>query len=132
MGQAKRRREAIGELYGTPAGSNKPLIAFKGFTQNELDQKALERIQVARSAGQPVIVWGTRAAQSLVEAAGIAWLHELRPGEPIPREVAWDPTIAELGGPMLPPDHCTGGVLIIGAGLSEWMTQALAGSKISI
>lgn len=126
MGQAKRRRQQLGALYGTPEGSNRPLIAYQGFDQAELDQKALVRIRTAQAAGQPVTLIGTEAARPLAEAAGLPWLHEIPAGDPIPQSLAWDPQIAEAGGPLLPSGHGAGGIAVLGAGASQWMTAALA------
>lgn len=126
MGQAKRRRQQLGALYGTPEGSNRPLIVHQGTDQAELDQKALAQIRTAQAAGQPVTLIGTEAARPLAEAAGLPWLHEIPAGQPIPQSLAWDPQIAEAGGPLLPPGHGAGGIAVLGAGSSQWMTAALA------
>lgn len=125
MGEAKRRKQKIGELYGTPEGSNRPLIAYIGTDQGELDQKALGQIRSGQAAGQPVTLIGTEAARPLAKAAGLPWLHEIPAGAPIPLSLAWDPRIAELGGPMLPVNHGAGGLAVLAAGASEWIEAAL-------
>jgi hypothetical protein len=125
MGEAKRRRQALGSLYGTPEGSNRPLIAYKGFDQPELDRMALTRIRSALAAGQSVVLIGTEAARPLALAAGIPWLHEIPDGEPIPESVAWDPVIAEAGGPLLPSHHSEWALCVMGAGSTQWMANAL-------
>lgn len=124
MGQAKRRKQQLRDLYGTPEGSNRSLLAYQGSDQTDLDQKALKSIRDALSAGQPVTLIGTAAARPLAAAAGLPWLHELPDGEAIPKAVAWDPEVADAGGPLLPPDHSTGGVVVLGAGTSKWLTQS--------
>jgi hypothetical protein len=121
MGQAKQRKQQLGDLYGTPEGSNRKFVAYQGFDQQELDRKSLRRIQAAMAAGEPVTLIGTEAARPLAQAAGLPWLHELPQGEPIPQSLAWDPQIAEDGGPLLPPGHGAGGVAILGAGAARWM-----------
>ena len=124
MGQAKRRKQQLGDLYGTPKGSNRSLLAYQGFDQTDLDQKALKHIRSALSAGQPVTLIGTAAARPLAAAAGLPWLHELTDGEAIPKAVAWDPEVADAGGPLLPLDHSAGGLVLFGAGTSEWLTRS--------
>jgi hypothetical protein len=126
MGQAKRRKQKLGALYGTPEGSNQPLILYRGFNQQDCDRKALGRIQSAMAAGIPVILMGTADARPLAAAAGLPWLHEILSGEPIPNALAWDPTIAEAGGPLLPPGHGQGGLFVMGAGSGEWLKAAIA------
>lgn len=38
MGQAKQRKQKLGDLYGTKQGSNsKPLISFRWMTNQEID-----------------------------------------------------------------------------------------------
>jgi hypothetical protein len=125
MGQAKRRKQQLGALYGTPEGSNRRLIAYQGFDQGELDQQALKRIQAAMAQGEAVTLIGTEAARPLATAAGLPWLHELPEGEPVPQSVAWDPVIAEAGGPLLPPGHGTGGTVVMGAGSAQWLAAAI-------
>ncbi len=126
MGQAKRRKQQLGDRYGTPEGSNRPLIAYQGFDQVELDQKALRQIRAALAAARPIVLIGTKAARPLAAAAGLPWLHELPDGQAIPKAVAWDPEVAETGGPVLPPDHSAGGVVVVGAGSSEWLARSTA------
>jgi hypothetical protein len=121
MGQAKLRRQQLGSLYGTPEGSNKKLKAYIGGDQHELDQKALKEINAAKGSGQPVILIGTEGARSLASAAGLAWLHEIPEGEPIPESFAWDPAIAEKTGIMPPSGHESGGVVILAAGATKWL-----------
>lgn len=128
MGQARRRRHALGALYGTPEGSNRPLIAYQGTDQADLDQKALAQIRTAQATGQPITLIGTEAARPLAEAAGQPWLHEIPAGDPIPQSIAWDPQIAEAGGPLLPSGQGARGIAVLGAGASQWMTAALAGA----
>jgi len=125
MGQAKRRKQQLGDLYGTPQGSNRQLIAYEGFEQEQLDQKALTQIQAALSAGQPVVLIGTASARPLATAAGLPWLHELPTGEPVPNAVAWDPAIAEEGGPLLPVGQFDGGLTVFSDGFTQWLEQAL-------
>ena len=36
MGQAKRRKQQLGDLYGTPEGSNRPAITFRWMTADEI------------------------------------------------------------------------------------------------
>lgn len=124
MGQAKRRKQQLGPLYGTPEGSNRRLIAYQGFEQGELDQKALKRIQAAIAAGQPVTLIGTEAARPLAAAAGLPWLHELPEGEPLPQWLAWDPQIAEAGGQLVPAGHGHDGIVVLGPGSGRWMAAA--------
>jgi hypothetical protein len=126
MGQAKRRKAALGNAYGTPEGSNRPLIVYQGFVQTELDSKALPQIQAALAKGQHVTLVGTQAARPLAEAANLPWLHELPKGDPIPESLAWDIELAANGGPMLP-NRLNGGLLILGAGSGQWLERALAG-----
>ena len=128
MGQAKRRKAALGNAYGTPEGSNRSLIVYQGFVQTELDSKALPQIQAALAKGQRVTLVGTQSARPLAEAANLPWLHELPKGDPIPESLAWDIELAANGGPMLlQSDRSDGGLLILGAGSSQWLEQALAG-----
>ena len=127
MGQAKRRKAALGNAYGTPEGSNRSLIVYEGFIQRELDLKALQQIQAALAKGQHVTLVGTQAARPLAEAANLPWLHELPKGDPIPESLAWDIELAANGGPMLQSDRSDGGLLILGAGSSQWLEQALTG-----
>lgn len=54
MGQAKRRRQQLGDLYGTPEGSNRPLVVYQGFDQDELDKKAIASIANALRRGQTI------------------------------------------------------------------------------
>lgn len=126
MGQAQRRKQQLGDLYGTPEGSNRPLNAYQGFDQAELDQKALQQIRAALASARPIVLIGTKAACPLAAAAGLPWLHELPDGQAVPKAVAWDPEIAEAGGPLLPPDHSAGGVVVMGAGSSEWLARSNA------
>jgi hypothetical protein len=127
MGQAKRRKQQLGAAYGTPEGSNRPLVVYQGFDQPELDRKSLAQIRAAQAAGQPVILMGTFESRPLAAAAGLPWLHELPPGEPLPRSLAWDPTIAERTGLMLPPGHGDGAVMVMGAGCGQWLKAAASG-----
>ena len=124
MGQAKQRRKKLGALYGTPEGSNRKLIAYQGFDQAELDRRALIRIQGALAQGLPVLLIGTKGARPLAQAAGLPWVHELPAGQDLPKAVAWDPQIAENGGPMLQ-GYCGGGLCVLGAGYSEWLSSVL-------
>lgn len=130
MGEAKRRRQQLGDLYGTPEGSNRRLIAYQGFDQTELDQKALARIRTAQAAGQRVLLMGTEAARPLAQAAGLPWLHEIPAGDPIPPSLAWDPQIAEAGGPMPPPGQSDGGIMVVGAGAAQWLA-AVTGVEVA-
>ncbi len=130
MGQAKRRRERLGPLYGTKDESNHPLVCYQGFEQSELDQRALRRIKKAKNMGRPVVLFGTKDARALAAAADLPWLHELPEGAPLPRWYAWDPEIAEAGGPMPDPTAHPGGLLVMGAGSGNWMTKALAGGGL--
>jgi hypothetical protein len=124
MGQARRRKQQLGDLYGTPKGSNRELISYKGFDQPTLDQMALKRIKAAISAGQRVILMGTKAARPLAAAAGLTWLHE-RSDCLEPYSFAWDPEIAEAGGPLIPEYAHEGSLVIVGAGADEWLSAAL-------
>jgi hypothetical protein len=126
MGQAKRRRQQLGALYGTPKGIHHPLVVYQNFDQVAMDQKALKFIRSAMAKGEPVILIGTEAARPLATAAGLPWLHELPDGNPLPQSLAWDPVIAEAGGPLLPPGHGSGGTLVMGAGSSQWLGRALS------
>jgi hypothetical protein len=128
MGEARRRKRQLGELYGTPEGSNRGLVAYQGFSQEELDQKALARIKAAKAAGQKVVLMAASAANPLAQAAGLPWLHELGEGEPIPSAIAYSLEAAEVGGPIIDPVACEGAVLIIGAGVSEWLRETIASS----
>ena len=125
MGQAKQRREKLGALYGTPEGSNRKLIAYQGFDQADLDRRALIRIQSALAQGLPVLLIGTKDARPMAQAAGLPWVHELPTGQDLPKAVAWDPQIADNGGPLLPHGHFNGGVAVFGAGSVEWMEKAI-------
>jgi hypothetical protein len=127
MGQAKRRKAALGDAYGTPEGSNRSLIVYKGFVQTELDSKALSQIQAALAKGQHVTLVGTQAARPLAEAANLPWLHELPKGDPIPESLAWDIELAANGGPMIQSNGLNGGLLILGAGSGQWLERALTG-----
>jgi len=124
MGQAKRRKQQLGDLYGTPEGSNRELIFYKGFDQPTLDQMALKHIKAAISAGQRVILMGTKAARPLAAAAGLTWLHD-RSDCLEPYSFAWDPEIAEAGGPLIPEYAHEGSLVIVGAGADEWLSAAL-------
>ena len=128
MGEARRRKRQLGELYGTPEGSNRGLVAYQGFSQEDLDQKSLAKIQAAKAAGQKVVLMATSSALPLAKAAGLPWLHELGEGQPIPRAIAYNPEIAEMGGPILDPSACKGAVLIFGAGVMEWLQKGTATS----
>lgn len=125
MGQAKARKQRLGSLYGTPEGSNRTPIVYQGFHQDELDQKGLKRIQAAMAKGESVILIGTEAARPLAAAAGLPWLHELTAGEHPPKSLAWDPAIAEAGGPLLPPGHGSGATIVMGAGSAQWIERGL-------
>lgn len=61
MGQAKRRREALGSAYGTPEASN---------AQARLDAAALRSISRALADGVPVLLLGTRAAAAPLACPG--------------------------------------------------------------
>jgi hypothetical protein len=124
MGQAKRRKQQLGNLYGTPEGSNHKLITYKGFDQATCDQMTLKIIKAAISVGQRVILMGTKADRPLATAAGLTWLHE-RPDCLEPYSFACDLEIAENGGPLAPPHTHEGSLLIIGAEASEWFSSAL-------
>jgi hypothetical protein len=128
MGQAKRRKDVLGDAYGTPEGSNQKLVAYRGSDQSELDRKALNRILAAKAAGMPVTLVGTKAARPLAQAAGLPWLHELPAGRVAPRQLAWDPSITtSVGGCMLDATEIhRGGLLIIGAGASEWVQETVS------
>jgi hypothetical protein len=125
MGQAKRRKQQLGDLYGTPEGSNRPLVVLQGFDQDELDKKAMAGITIAQSMGQAVCLIGTEASRPLAAAAGLPWLHEIAEGQELPRSFAWDPEIAENGGPLIPSGHFDGGLIALGAGVCQWLTNAL-------
>jgi hypothetical protein len=125
MGQAKRRKEALGFKYGTPEGSNRPLVAYQGFTQSQLDRKALRKIANAKSQGIPVLLIGTHKASPLAEAAGLPWIHELQEGVEVPRWAAWNPQICEEGGPSCPSECFDGALLILGAGFFDYVSSAL-------
>jgi hypothetical protein len=127
MGQAKRRKAALGDAYGAPEGSNRSLIVYEGFVQRELDLEALQQIQAALAKGQHVTLVGTQAARPLAEAAKLPWLHELPKDNPIPESLAWDIELAANGGPMLQSNRLNGGLLILGAGSGQWLEHALAG-----
>lgn len=124
MGQAKRRKQQLGNLYGTPEGSNYKLITYKGFDQATCDQMTLKTIKAAISAGQRVILMGTKADRPLATAAGLIWLHE-RSDCLEPYSFAWDLEIAEKGGPLIPSYAYEGSLVIVGAGASEWLSSAL-------
>lgn len=124
MGQARQRKQQLGDMYGTPEGSNHGLIFYKGFDQPTCDQIVLKRIKAAISAGQRVILMGTKAARPLAAAAGLTWLHE-RSDFLDPHSFAWDPEIAEKGGPLIPAHTYEGSVLILGAGCSQWLSSVL-------
>ena len=127
MGQAKRRKEKLGDAYGTPEGSNRSLVAYKGFDQSEMDIRGQQVIRRAQAAGEPVVLIGTEAARPLATAVGLPWLHELPDGAPVPQQVAWDPIVAMAGGPAMPkPDPEGRGVVVLGAGTSRWLEQGLA------
>ena len=124
MGQARRRRQQLGSLYGTPEGSNQKLKVFAGSDQSELDQKALKEIVVAKANDQPVILIGTQQAQPLVSAAGLDWLHEIPKGQPIPKSFAWDLENAEKTG-IVPPAEQAGAVVILAAGSIRMLEKAI-------
>ena len=121
MGQAKRRKEQLGDLYGAPKGDSS-FPAYSTSKQRKLDEKGLQMIRSALKAGQPVLLVGTVASRPLAKAAGLPWLHELPLNTPIPKSLAWDMEIAEQGGPVLPSGHTTPDtLLILGAGTAKWM-----------
>ena len=124
MGQSKRRKQMLGDLYWTPEARNSRLVVIKGSVQAKNDAIALVRIKEAMSTGQPVTLIGSALARPLAAAAGIQWLHEMPTGEPIPNCIAWDPELAALGGPMLPAyrDH---GIVVLGAGSAGFIEDAL-------
>jgi hypothetical protein len=129
MGQAKRRRERLGLLYPTVDLSDHPFVCYEGLEQSELDKEALQEIKKAKAIGRSLVLVGTKDARALAAAADLPWLHELPEGAPLPRWYAWDPEIAEAGGPMPDPTAYPGGLLIMGAGSSRlrfMMTKALA------
>jgi hypothetical protein len=123
MGQAKRRKQQLGDLYGTPEWSNR-LIVYKGFDQPTCDQMTLKHIKATMSVGQRVIFMGTKADRPLAAAAGLTWLHD-RSDCLDPYSFAWDPEIAENGGPLIPVHTHEGSLVIVGAGVSEWLSSAL-------
>lgn len=125
MGQAKRRKQQLGDLYGTPEGSNRPLVVYQGFSQNELDKKAMTTIAKAQRRGQAVCLIGTKASRPLAAAAGLPWLHEITEGQELPKSFAWDPEIAENGGPLVPAGHFNGGVTVLGAGFGQYLENAM-------
>lgn len=115
MGQAKRRRQQLGDLYGTPEGSNRP----------PFDPEALRRIEQVLADGQRLLLVGSDQAQALAAAAGLPWLHRLPEGEPLPQGVAWDLQLAMEGGPVLTPDQSAsmaGCVVVLGPGSSRAIT----------
>ena len=117
MGQAKRRREDLGDAYGTPEGSNQELIVYKGSDQKELDKIAFQTIVSARENGQHVILIGTEAARPLALAVNLKWLHDIPAGESLPQSIAWDIGVALAGGPGLPPVACPSNtIVVLGAG----------------
>lgn len=124
MGQAKRRKQQLGDIYGTPEGSNHRLIYYKGFDQPTCDQMTLKHIKATMSVGQRVIFMGTKADRPLAAAAGLTWLHE-RSDCLEPYSFAWDLEIAEKGGPLIPSYAYEGSLAIVGAGASEWLSSAL-------
>ena len=121
MGQAKRRKQQLGHLYGTTKGSNSQTV------QSRLDQVTLKHIQAQMTEGCHVVLIGTESARPLAAAAGLPWLHELPEGDPVPKSVAWDPAIAEAGGPLLPPHASDDGLLILGGGCFKWLESCLLG-----
>lgn len=125
MGQAKRRKEQLGDLYGAPK-DNFSLPAYSTSKQRKLDEKGLQMIRSALKTGQPVLLVGTAASRPLAKAAGLPWLHELPLGTSIPNSLAWDLEIAEQGGPVLPSGHTTPDtLLILGAGTAKWIKSYL-------
>lgn len=77
MGQAKRRREHLGDDYGKPEASKRYA-------------NTLRQIARAKAEGVPVVMAATTKAADLVEAACLPWLHELPEGAEQPLAVAWD------------------------------------------
>jgi hypothetical protein len=124
MGQSKRRKQMLGDLYWTPEARNSRLVVIKGSVQAKNDAIALVRLKEAMSTGQPVTLIGSALARPLAAAAGIQWLHELPTGEPIPSCIAWDAELAVQGGPMLPAGHAPS-LVVLGAGSAEFLEDAL-------
>jgi hypothetical protein len=123
MGESKRRKQLLGDLYWTPEARNSRLVVIKGSVQEKNDAIALVRIKEAMSTGQPVTLIGSALARPLAAAAGIQWLHEIPIWEPVPSCIAWDPELAAQGGPMIPAyrDH---GIVVLGAGAAEFIETA--------
>jgi len=123
MGQAKIRKQKLGALYGTPEGGNQSsrLIVYPDLKQKELDKKGIQQIRAALKAGCSVVLTGTSAAQPVVKATGLKWLHELSADEAIPDSVAWDLEVASNGGPTLPASHISDKFLVLGAGTANFI-----------
>jgi hypothetical protein len=120
MGQAKRRKQQLGPLYGTTESSISQLA------QKIVEQTAIKHIKAAMAKNLPVVLIGTEASRPLAAAAELPWLHELPEKDPVPQWVAWDPVIAEAGGPLLPPPICDDRLVVLGIGMSEWVSRRSA------
>lgn len=91
--------------------------------QNVVEQMAVERIKAAIAQNLTVVLIGTETSRPLAAAAGLPWLHELPEKDPVPQWVAWDPAIAEAGGPLLPPPVSDDRLVILGPGMSEFVSR---------
>jgi hypothetical protein len=117
MGQAKRRKQQLGPLYGTPKNSISQLAQYM------VEQMAIKNIKAAMAKNLPVVLIGRETSRPLAAAAGLPWLHELPENDPVPQWVAWDPAIAEAGGPLLFPPVSDDRLLVLGFGMSEWLSR---------
>lgn len=133
MGKAKqlrkqRRFERKTSFDATQNIDSEQLIAFVGSEQGENDLKALDLIRNAQSAGQSVVLFAIQEVDRLATAANLPWLHELPIDAVQPHSFAWDPGIADAGGPV--PVVRDGELLILGAGYFKWMEAALLGVSL--
>ena len=125
MGEAKRRKAKLGDLYGTPEGSNRPLIVYQGGTQREFDEHILTTIKAALIKGDPVLLVGDERCYSVAAAAGLPWLHNMDDPTNPPRSYAWNPGLFVEGrGPMLQPEKVDNEAhLILGHGSTKYLQE---------
>ena len=120
MGEAKRKKQQLGGAYGTPLTSKRAVSALSSKGLSAMDREVLGHIKKAASHGRRIILVGGKEACALAERAGLPWLHELADPSKAPYAVAWNPVIAESGGPMLRPPDIEGAFVVYGAGISKW------------
>jgi hypothetical protein len=87
---------------------------------NDLDKDALAIMRLARRQGRRVVLVGGDEARFLAKQMNLPWLHEMENPSKIPYAVAWNPNIAEAGGPLLSDWVVSRAIVVFGAGIRDW------------